>query len=204
MKNGHVYEGWEVGRSNATPIKLFSVDFYDLKSISFKFSNDIFITFWNARSSFLMSVGKMNISLLFRPSDSEVLGQTYHFFNENKKWQLVFVDLPVIKVKLYGKQLDTQFVWIEEMCLSDYKQPVSSLKMHFEQTVQKVLESLNHLIKKKQPDKQQKTFFKQKFNFLRLSRLKTKFRTIILWNRRSVKILIRLQKNWYVLHSVLE
>ena len=44
-KNGHVQEGGKVGRSKATPTKLFSVDYYDLKSMSFTFSNDIFITF---------------------------------------------------------------------------------------------------------------------------------------------------------------
>jgi hypothetical protein len=44
-KNGHVYEGRNVGRSNDTPTKLFSVDFYDLKSLSFNFGNDIFIGF---------------------------------------------------------------------------------------------------------------------------------------------------------------
>ena len=43
--NGHVHEGWNVGRSNATPTKLFSIDFYDLKSMSFNFGNDIIIDF---------------------------------------------------------------------------------------------------------------------------------------------------------------
>jgi hypothetical protein len=61
-KNGYVHEGMKVGRSNATPTKLFSVGFYDLKFMSFKFGNDI-----------LMSVWKINISLLFRPFASEVL-----------------------------------------------------------------------------------------------------------------------------------
>jgi hypothetical protein len=41
-KNGQVHEGGKVGRSSATPTKLFSVDSYDLKSMSFKFCNDIF------------------------------------------------------------------------------------------------------------------------------------------------------------------
>ena len=63
-KNGHVHEGGKVGRSNATPTKLFSVNFYDLKSMSFKFGNDIFN---------IMSFWKINISLLFRPFASEVL-----------------------------------------------------------------------------------------------------------------------------------
>ncbi len=67
-KNGQVHEGGKVGRSSATPTKLFSVDSYDLKSISFKFGNDIFITFEMPRVAYIMSVGKINISLLFRPS----------------------------------------------------------------------------------------------------------------------------------------
>ena len=33
VKNGHVHEGRKVERSYATPTKLFSVDFYDLKSM---------------------------------------------------------------------------------------------------------------------------------------------------------------------------
>ena len=53
-KNGHVHEGGKVGRSNATPTKFFSVDSYDLKSMSFKFGNDIFIAFEMPRSFFLM------------------------------------------------------------------------------------------------------------------------------------------------------
>ena len=44
-KNGQVHEGGKVGRSSATPIKLFPVDSYDLKSMSFKFGNVIFNTF---------------------------------------------------------------------------------------------------------------------------------------------------------------
>ena len=67
-KNGHVHEGRKVEKSNATPNELFSVDSYDLKSMSFKFGNDIFCIFEMPRSSFLMSVGKINISLLFRSS----------------------------------------------------------------------------------------------------------------------------------------
>ena len=54
--------------SNATPIKLFPVDSYDLKSMSFKFGNDIFIIFEMPESSYQRPVGKNNISLLFRPS----------------------------------------------------------------------------------------------------------------------------------------
>ena len=49
-KNGHVHESRKVERSYATPTKLFSVDFYDLKSMSFKFGNDTFITFEMPRS----------------------------------------------------------------------------------------------------------------------------------------------------------
>ena len=55
-------------RSNATPIK--PVDFYDLKYMSFKFGNDIFINFEIPGSSFW----KNNISLLFCPFALEVLG----------------------------------------------------------------------------------------------------------------------------------
>jgi hypothetical protein len=41
--------------------------------MSFKFGNEIFIIFEMPRSFFLMSVGQMNISLLFRPSATELL-----------------------------------------------------------------------------------------------------------------------------------
>ena len=41
-KSGHFHEDGKEGRSITTPIKLFSVDFYDLKSMSFKFGNDTF------------------------------------------------------------------------------------------------------------------------------------------------------------------
>ena len=44
-KNGHVHESGKVGGSNATPFKFFSVDSYNLKSLSFEFGNDTFITF---------------------------------------------------------------------------------------------------------------------------------------------------------------
>ena len=43
-KYGHVREGGKVGRSDATPTIFFSVDSNNLKSMSFKFGNDIFIT----------------------------------------------------------------------------------------------------------------------------------------------------------------
>jgi hypothetical protein len=42
-KNGHVHNGGKAERSNATPTNFFSVDSFDLKSMSFKFCNDIFI-----------------------------------------------------------------------------------------------------------------------------------------------------------------
>jgi len=60
-KNGQVHEGGAVGRSSANPTKPFSVDCYDLKSMSFKFGNDIFITLDN-------DILENHISLLFRPS----------------------------------------------------------------------------------------------------------------------------------------
>ena len=50
--------GQLVGRRNANPTKLFSVNYYDLKSISFKFGNAICNTFEMPRSSYLMFVGK--------------------------------------------------------------------------------------------------------------------------------------------------
>ena len=67
-KNGHVHEGGLVGRSNATPTNFFSVDSYDLKSMSFEFGNNIFITFEMPGSSYKKPVGKIHISLLFHPS----------------------------------------------------------------------------------------------------------------------------------------
>jgi hypothetical protein len=42
-KNDHVHEGEKVGRSDAIPTNFFSVNSYDLKSMSFKFCNDIFV-----------------------------------------------------------------------------------------------------------------------------------------------------------------
>ena len=68
MKNAFKWEG-----VMPFPLKFSSVDSCDLKSRSIKFGNAIFYIFEMPRSSFLMSVGKMNISLLFRPSASEVL-----------------------------------------------------------------------------------------------------------------------------------
>ena len=67
-KNGHVHEGGKVRRINATHINFFSVDSYDLKSMSFRFGNDIFITFEMPGSSYSRPVDKIHISLQFRPS----------------------------------------------------------------------------------------------------------------------------------------
>ena len=67
-KNGHVHEGGKVGRSKDTPIKFFSVDFYVLKSRSFNFGNDIFITFEIPGVAYSRPVDKIHISLQFRPS----------------------------------------------------------------------------------------------------------------------------------------
>ena len=70
-KNGHIHEGRKVrSKYVIMPLKpnFFSVDFYDLKSLSFEFGNDTFITFEMPRVSYRRPVGKMNISLLFRPS----------------------------------------------------------------------------------------------------------------------------------------
>ena len=68
LKNGHVHEGGKVERSNDTSTKLFPVDSYGLKSMSFKFGNDIFITFEMLRVAYNRPIGKINISLVFRPS----------------------------------------------------------------------------------------------------------------------------------------
>ena len=67
-KNGNVHESWKEGRSNATPTRKKSVDFYDLKSFSFKFGNDIVITFEMPSVANKRPVGKIYISMLFRPS----------------------------------------------------------------------------------------------------------------------------------------
>jgi hypothetical protein len=57
-KNGHVHEGGKVGRSNATATKFFSGNSYDLKSLSFKFGNDTFITFEMPRVSYRRPLAK--------------------------------------------------------------------------------------------------------------------------------------------------
>ena len=51
-KNGHVHEDGKVGRINATSTKKNSVDFYDLKSRSFNFGNDILTTFGMQRVAY--------------------------------------------------------------------------------------------------------------------------------------------------------
>ena len=55
-KNDDFHEGGKVGRTNATTVKLFSVDLHDLKTMPFKLSNDIFITFEMPRSSYIIDV----------------------------------------------------------------------------------------------------------------------------------------------------
>jgi hypothetical protein len=67
-KNGYVHEGGNKGRSNATPTNFFPVDSLDLKSMSFKFGNDMFITFEMPRVAYSRPVDKIHISLQFRPS----------------------------------------------------------------------------------------------------------------------------------------
>ena len=67
-QNGHAHEGGKVGRSDATPINFFPVDSYDMKFMSFKFDNDIFITFEMPRVAYNRPFRKNNISLLFCPS----------------------------------------------------------------------------------------------------------------------------------------
>ena len=51
-QNDHFHEGGKVEKSNANSAKLLSVDSYDLKFMSFKFGNDIFVTFEMERSSY--------------------------------------------------------------------------------------------------------------------------------------------------------
>ena len=53
--------------------QFFSVDSYDLKSLSFKFRNDTFITFEMQRVAYKRPFWKIYNSLLFRPFASEVL-----------------------------------------------------------------------------------------------------------------------------------
>ena len=58
-----VHEGGKVGRSDATPIISFSVEFFDLKFLSFKFGNDTFIIFLMPRVSYNRLDRKIYISL---------------------------------------------------------------------------------------------------------------------------------------------
>ena len=67
-KNGKVHEGGKVGRSGAPPTNFFSVDSYDLKSLSFKFGNDNLISFEMPRVAYKRPFWKNNILSLFRPS----------------------------------------------------------------------------------------------------------------------------------------
>ena len=46
----------------------------NLKTLSFKFCYDIFFDFEMPRLNYQRPIGKMNISLLFRPFASDVLG----------------------------------------------------------------------------------------------------------------------------------
>ena len=60
-KNDHVHRGGKIERCHSYQ-KNFSVDYYDPKTMSFKFGNDIFITFEMPRP-----FCKINISFLFLP-----------------------------------------------------------------------------------------------------------------------------------------
>ena len=75
-KYGHVREGGKVGRSDATPTNFFSVDSNNLKSMSFKFGNDIFVTFEMLGVAYSMSFDKIHISLQFRPSEDSISSST--------------------------------------------------------------------------------------------------------------------------------
>ena len=55
------------------PTSFFFVDSFDLRSMSFKFGNYIFITFEISSVAYIMTFRKISISLLFRPFTSEVL-----------------------------------------------------------------------------------------------------------------------------------
>jgi hypothetical protein len=114
-KNGPVYEGGKVKTNNATPKKLFSVYSYDLKSLSFKFGNDIFITFEIPWVAYNRPVLKINILLLFRPS---VIRVFWRFI----PLQFVFFNLTLITLLFYnyeyqkkGHLLILHFVGIEKL-----------------------------------------------------------------------------------------
>ena len=77
-KNGHVHEGEKVGRSSATPIKLFPKNYYDLKFMAFEFFNDFFITFEMPKSSHAMIFWKIIFCRYSVHLYSEVLEQIYY------------------------------------------------------------------------------------------------------------------------------
>ena len=87
-KNGHVHEGGKVGRSDATPTNFFSVDSNNLKSMSFKFGNDIFITFEMPGVAYSMSFDKIHISLQFRPSVIRGPCITLESFDVDSHWHI--------------------------------------------------------------------------------------------------------------------
>ena len=103
-KYGHVREGGKVGRSDATPTNFFSVDSNNLKSMSFKFGNDIFITFEMPGVAYSMSFDKIHISLQFRPS--VIRGPCITS-------QKLYLSLP-LKLSLYFKLYDFQKSTVEE------------------------------------------------------------------------------------------
>ena len=63
-KNDHFHEGEKVGDALII-YKLFSVDFFETKILPFKFGNDIFITFENAKVQ--RPFCKINVSSFFSP-----------------------------------------------------------------------------------------------------------------------------------------
>ena len=67
-KNGQAHEGGKVGGIAPLPPKFFSVDSYDLKSMSLKFGNDIFITFEMPSHHCYYDILEKIILSLFRPS----------------------------------------------------------------------------------------------------------------------------------------
>ena len=70
----------------ANPIKFFSVDSSDLKTMSFKLCNDIFIAFRIPGSSYKSSIGKITISLLFCPFASDTWD--FRFHQKQISWQV--------------------------------------------------------------------------------------------------------------------
>ena len=99
-KNGQVHEGGKVGRSKVTPTKLFSVDSYDLKSMSFRFGNDIFITYYFGKKHFVAIPSICNQRSLLKDTLKKQLPTAtlsvklsdFNSFNSKlKKYQLIFV-----------------------------------------------------------------------------------------------------------------